>query len=50
MRRKNYFNVDFRVHLPQVVHDAVQVKLSCPQDDMLSRLLHLKDKHTSQFI
>lgn len=41
---KNYFNVDLRVHLPQVVHDTVQVELSGPQDNMLSRLLHLKDK------
>lgn len=30
------FNVDFRVHLAQVVHDTVQVELPCPQDDVFS--------------
>lgn len=27
--KNTYFDVDLRVHLPQVVHDTVQVELSC---------------------
>lgn len=37
-----YFNVDFRVHLAQVVHDTVQVKLSSSQDNVFSWLFHLE--------
>lgn len=37
-----YFDVDLRVHLPQVVHHTVQVQFSSSQDDVLSRLFHLK--------
>lgn len=37
-----YLNVDLGVHLAQVVHDTVQVEFTCSQDDVFSRLLHLK--------
>lgn len=42
--KNDYFNVNLRVHLAQVVHDTVQVELSCAQDNMFSRFLHLKEK------
>lgn len=31
----------FRVHLPQVVHDAVEVEFACTQNHVFARLLHL---------
>lgn len=48
-RERNYFNINLGVHLSQVVHDTVQVELSCPQDNMLSWLLHLKETNTQMF-
>ena len=34
------FDIDFRIHFPEVVHHAVEVKFACSKDHVLTRLLH----------
>lgn len=46
--QKKHLDVNLRVHLPQVVHDTVQVQLTCAKNHMFSRLLHLKRQNTKQ--
>ena len=34
------FDVNFRVHFPEVVHNAVQVQFTSTKNDMFSRFFH----------
>lgn len=47
--QKKHLDVNLRVHLPQVVHDTVQVQLTCAKNHMFSRLLHLKRQTPNKF-